>query len=75
MIVVDRIEAERALVEFDGEVVEIPVSALPRGSTEGALLVLQPAKGDDSAMKLSNEAVERLERLRSRDPGDKEIDI
>ena len=38
MIVVDRIEGTRAVLEVDGAVVEIPSSALPEGAGEGAIL-------------------------------------
>lgn len=40
MIVVDRIEGTRAILEVDGETVEIPASALPEGAGEGAILRL-----------------------------------
>lgn len=71
MIVVDRIEGQRAVLEISGELVEVPLSALPEGAGEGDLLVWQIA--DASARLAAAEA--RLDRLRARDPGADEIDL
>lgn len=40
MIVVDRIEGTRAILEVDGQIVEIPATALPEGAGEGSVLLL-----------------------------------
>lgn len=64
MIVVDRIEGNRAVVEFDGELVEIPASALPAGTAEGAVLQLAPS-GDEAALQAA--AAARIERLAAKD--------
>ena len=68
--IIDRIEADIAIVEQDERTFEIPVALLPEGSKEGDRLQIQrlPPSSDDS-----NEA--RLERLKSRDSGDDIIDL
>ncbi len=73
MIVVDRIENKRAVLDVDGETVEISVTALPEGAQEGTILTL--ALCDEQGAELQRDNEERLERLRARDPGDMEIDI
>jgi len=73
MIVIDRIEGERAIVEIGGEIVEIPRSELPNGSKEGDVLLFAANPEAVENMKKDNE--ERLKRLRERDPGDMEIDL
>lgn len=62
MIVVDRIEGTRAVLEVDGELIDIPVTALPSGCGEGHALslVLQ----DQAAERA--EAEDRLRRLAER---------
>ena len=71
MIVVDRIEGSRAVVEFDGEMIEIPASALPPGAGEGAVLVF--AQGDASSVLADAEA--RLARLKAKSPPGDVIDL
>lgn len=66
MIVVDRLEGDRAVLEVDGELIDFPASALPPGTREGAVLVLR-ASPADTARRL-DEARARLERLRQRTP-------
>lgn len=59
LIVVDRIEADRAILEVGGETVELPVSALPAGAGEGTVLafVIQ----DAAALRADAQA--RLDRM------------
>lgn len=71
MIVVDRIEGQRAIVEFDGEMIEIPVSCLPDGAGEGAILALVPREAPD----VLAEAEARLARLRATGPAGDDIDL
>lgn len=59
MIVVDRFENDRALVEFDGEVLELPRSCLPAQAREGSVLRLELA--DEAAILAEGKA--RLDRL------------
>ena len=68
--IIDRIEADIAIVEHGERTFEIPVALLPEGSKEGDRLQIQrlPSSSDDT-----NEA--RLERLKSRDSGDDIIDL
>ena len=73
MIVVDRIEGSLAILEIDGETIEITKSALPEGCTEGSVLTLALCDNHGAEMQRDNE--ERLARLRASDPGDMEIDI
>lgn len=64
MIVVDRIEGDRAVLEIGGETVEVPASALPPGTREGATLVLV-ASGDEAAVRQA--AADRIARLTKTD--------
>ena len=76
MIVVDRVDGDRAILEVDGEIVEIPASALPDGAKEGTWLSLVANDNDrteEHAKKIEAEA--RLERLRRRDDGAESIDL
>ena len=73
MIVIDRIENDRAIVEIGGEMVEIPRSELPNGAKEGDALVF--AVTADAVENLKKDNEDRLNRLRERDPGDMEIDL
>ena len=73
MIVLDRIEGDRAIVEIGGEMIEIPCSELPNGSKEGDILVF--AVDTDAVGNLKKDNEDRLKRLRERDPGDMEIDL
>lgn len=73
MIVIDRIENDRAIVEIGGEVIEIPCSELPNGSKEGDVLVLSVNSAGVGNLKKDNE--DRLNRLREGDSGDMEIDL
>lgn len=71
MVVVDRIEGSRAIVEFDGEMIEIPASCLPAGAREGTILGLVEVHAPD----VLAEAEARLARLRAAGPSDDEIDL
>ncbi len=71
MIVVDRIEGSRAIVEFEGEVIDIPASALPAGCGEGTILRFE--RLDDAAVLAEGQA--RIARLaaKTRLPDDVEL--
>jgi hypothetical protein len=71
MPTIDRIEGSRALLDFEGEIIEVPRSALPEGATEGSVLVFAIASDADKR----REAEARLARLRAGSPDDKEIDL
>lgn len=71
MIVVDRIEGQRAVLEFDGEIIDVPLSALPAGVGEGAVLVFVRAE----APQVRDEAEARLARLRATSPPGDDIDL
>lgn len=62
MMMVDRIEGERAVVEFGGELHDIPLACLPEGTREGDRLSFTNL-GRDTA-----EAEARLARLRAKTP-------
>ena len=68
-IALDRIEGSRAILDFGGELIEVPAAALPSGAAEGALLRLSAAPADTSA------AEARLERLRARSGSLDDIDF
>lgn len=73
MIAVDRIEGQMAILDVLGETFEIPVSLLPPNTNEGDVLTLTRVENGKDMQDRENKA--RLERLRSRDPGDMEIDL
>ena len=73
VIVIDRIEGSRAILEADGEMIEIAATILPLGSVEGDVLELTLC--DDAKAKIQSENDARLNRLKAQDPGDMEIDI
>ena len=62
MIVVDRIEGTRAVLEVEGELVEVPAAALPAGSREGDVLAF--VQQDAAAIRAEGQA--RLARLAAR---------
>jgi len=62
MIVVDRIEGARAVLEFGGESLDVPLAALPAGVKEGDVLDLSVRAPDPA------EAEARLARLRAKTP-------
>jgi len=59
VIVIDRIEGNRAVLVMGAETVDVPTSWLPEGASEGSVLSL--AIGDDSDIRAAAEA--RQERL------------
>jgi len=75
MIAIDRIEADRAILDIHGEIVEVPLAALPPGVQEGDLLSFTAAQRDDCATATNRATVELVEQLRATDPGDMDIDI
>lgn len=74
MIVVDRIEGQRAVLIVGAERVEVPRSALPEGAREGDVLkFVTDAEARKSAL---TEAEARLARLKKRTPqGPENIDL
>ena len=73
MIVIDRIEGNRAILEANGEIIEIAATILPPGSVEGDVLELKFCDGAKAKIQSDSEA--RLERLKAQDPGEMEIEI
>jgi hypothetical protein len=73
MIIVDRIESQRAVLVMDGETVDVPRSVLPDGVSEGAVLAFEARPGDEAAARA--QAAERLARLQQRDDLPEEIDL
>jgi hypothetical protein len=71
MIVVDRIEGDRALVEFEGEVIEIPARALPAGCGEGSVLRFE--RQDDEALLAEGRA--RIARLSAKNDLPDDIEL
>ncbi len=65
-MVVDRIEGDRAVLEIDGRMVDVPLGLLPEGATEGS--VLQFGLTGPAAAEVTDEAAARLARLRARTP-------
>ena len=73
MIVVDRIEGDRAILVIGQEQVEVPSVILPEGTVEGAILELH--RRADLEAKTLEEARARLERLQARDDLPDEIEL
>jgi hypothetical protein len=69
-MIVDRIEGTRAVVEIEGELIDLPLSALPADVKEGDRLSVVVVPADPT------EAQARLARLRARTPqGGGDIDL
>jgi hypothetical protein len=64
---IDRIEGDRAILDFAGELIEIPVAALPAGAVEGTRLTMGIASAEetDRASKASDAQQKRLKAKRS----------
>jgi len=73
MITIDRIEGSYAIIDVNGETVEVPLSLLPPNVAEGMALKL--VLNDEDSSTLGRENEERLARLKAEDPGDMEIDL
>jgi hypothetical protein len=73
MIVIDRIESGRAILECNGQLIEVDTELLPKGSQEGTVLALVICNNADVILHTENE--KRLERLGAQDSGEMEIDI
>ena len=71
LFVLDRIEGDRAIVEISGEQFEIPASALPPGSRDGAAFQLSKA----SIADVRAESDARLRRLQAQDTMPDEIEL
>ncbi len=74
MIVIDRIEGARAILEISGQTFDIPLALLPSGAKEGDVLrlILDAAATTDAV----SEAEARLARLRERsNPGPGTFDL
>jgi len=69
-IVVDRIEGDRAIVEWAGGRIDLPLAMLPEGTCEGDTLHWSREPGN------STDAEARLQRLKSKTPqGPGRIDL
>ena len=66
MIVLDRVEGERAILLVDGQMIEVPVAVLPPGAREGDVLRLVADAEATEARRTDAES--RLARLRARGP-------
>jgi len=73
MITIDRIEGSFAIIDIQGNTIEVPVSVLPSSAREGTVLKLVLSDEDSSTLVRENK--ERLARLKAEDPGDMEIDL
>ncbi|MFT6143196.1 MAG: hypothetical protein ACJAZO_003180 [Myxococcota bacterium] len=71
MMTVDRIEGNIAIVEFAGIMVNLSVSALPAGTTEGTRLKVDLTRLPTE----SSDAQARLDRLRQNSPPGDSIDL
>ena len=71
MIIIDRIEGDRAVVEFGDVVVDLPRDLLPAGAVEGSALMLVLASADDRI----TDAEARLRRLKARGSSPDDVDL
>ncbi len=64
---IDRIEGDRAILDFAGELIEIPAAALPEGAEEGSRLTLSlaPAEETDRAEDAAAAQQARLKAKRT----------
>ena len=62
---VDRIEGEFAVIEVKGNHMDWPLSALPKGTSEGSTINITVVKTESNARQ---EAEDRLQRLKSVGP-------
>lgn len=69
-LILDRVEGDVAVLVVAGRTVELPLTALPEGASEGEAFALT-SLGRPS----TSEAEDRLARLRQRDPGGSEFDL
>ena len=65
MFVIDRLEGDRAVIDFDGEMIDIPLTALPVGTSEGDRVGFVV---EHSTAEFRKEQVDRLARLQSASP-------
>ena len=70
-MIVDRIEGAIAVIEIDGQTIDIPTQLLPEGTLEGDRLRLVIQSND----KKTTEAEDRLKRLQSTDQEPDHIDL
>ena len=73
MIVVDRIEADRAVLVMAGETVSVPLTTLPEGTKEGAVLAFSRLPSVEAERRARAEA--RLRRLQATDSLPDEIEL
>lgn len=73
MIRVDRIEGDVAVVEIDGQCVDVSVRLLPPGTTEGATLRL--VRDEDATQTARERARARMERLAAQSDLPDEIEL
>lgn len=71
LMTVDRIEGDLAVVEFGGTMLNLAVSALPEGTTEGTRLKVELTRLPTD----SGDAQARLDRLRQNSPPGDSIDL
>ena len=68
-LTIDRVEGTEAVVECGDEYYSIPLAILPEGTSEGDSITLMRSPPDDTQAK------SRLDRLKQRDDGSKNIDL
>ncbi|RME23292.1 MAG: DUF3006 domain-containing protein [Deltaproteobacteria bacterium] len=59
-IAIDRIEGPRAILDVNGELIEVPTAVLPPGAVEGSLLTLQLADGSAATLDAAEARIRRL---------------
>ena len=70
-IVVDRVEGDVAVLDFNGTSLDVPLAALPEGAGEGSVLTLALSSESDAL----SEAEARLERLKKKNPPKMSFDL
>lgn len=66
MIVVDRIEGNKVIIEIDNEFVELPISLFPSEVSEGDIIEMDIKKNVEETDKKRKETSEKLKNLFNR---------
>ena len=68
-VVVDRVEGEVAVLEFEGGTGEVPLALLPPGASEGWVLRWLVERDPDAEGERTRESANRMARLSADDDG------
>jgi hypothetical protein len=72
-LTVDQITSDLAVLEYEGGGVTVPSKLLPEGVKEGSILRFVLDESEEE--RIRRKAEKLLERLKSKDPGDDEMEL